>query len=102
MGDEYNNDRNKLMDYIEIELKYFNQRMARCELIYYDTNDKFTEWKKEELFHFTNELKEKIQSLTMYPLSLHTKEEKRTDGLKIYEFTYYLNGFEISRFAMLI
>ena len=102
MGDEYNNDKNKLMDYIEIELKYFNQRMARCELIYYDTNDKFIEWKKEELFHFANELKEKMQSLTMYPLSLHTKEEKRTDGLKIYEFTYYLNGFEISRFAMLI
>lgn len=102
MGDEYNNDKNKLMDYIEIELKYFNQRMARCELIYYDTNDKFTEWKKEELFHFANELKEKMQSLTMYPLSLHTKEEKRTDGLKIYEFIYYLNGFEISRFAMLI
>lgn len=102
MGDEYNNDKNKLMDYIEIELKYFNQRMARCELIYYDTNDKFTEWKKEELFHFANELKEKMQSLTMYSLSLHTKEEKRTDGLKIYEFTYYLNGFEISRFAMLI
>ena len=102
MGDEYNNDKNKLMDYIEIELKYFNQRMARCELIYYDTNDKFTEWKKEELFHFANELKEKMQSLTMYPLSLHTKEEKRTDGLKIYEFTYYLNVFEISIFAMLI
>lgn len=102
MGDEYNNDKNKLMDYIEIELKYFNQRMARCELIYYDTNDKFTEWKKEELFHFANELKEKMQSLTIYPLSLHTKEEKRIDGLKIYEFTYYLNGFEISRFAMLI
>lgn len=102
MGDEYNNDKNKLMDYIEIELKYFNQRMARCELIYYDINDKFTEWKKEELFHFANELKEKMQSLTMYPLSLHTKEEKRIDGLKIYEFTYYLNGFEISRFAMLI
>ena len=59
MGDEYNNDKNKLMDYIEIELKYFNQRMARCELIYYDTNDKFTEWKKEELFHFANELKVK-------------------------------------------
>lgn len=102
MGDEYNNDKNKLMDYIEIELKYFNQRMARCELIYYDINGKFTEWKKEELFHFANELKEKMQSLTMYPLSLHTKEEKRIDGLKIYEFTYYLNGFEISRFAMLI
>lgn len=102
MGDEYNNDRNKLMNYIDIELKYFNQRMTRCELIYYDINDKLKEWKKEELFHFANELKEKMQSLTMYPLSLHTKEEKRTDGLTIYEFTYYLNGFEISRFAMLI
>lgn len=101
MGDEYNNDRNKLMDYIEIELKYFNQRMARCELIYYDTN-KFAEWKKEEFFHFANELKEKMQSLTIYPLSMHTKEEKRMDELKIYEFTYYLNGYEISRFAMLI
>lgn len=102
MGDEYNSDRNKLMDYIGIELEYFNQRMARCELIYYDTNNKFTEWKKEELFHFANELKEKMQSLTMYPLNMYTKEEKRTDELKIYEFTYYLNGFEISRFAMLI
>ena len=101
MGDEYNNDRNKLMNYIEIELKYFNQRMTRSELIYCNTN-KFTEWKKEELFHFANELKEKMQSLTIYPLSLHTKEEKRADELKIYEFTYYLNGFEISRFAMLI
>lgn len=105
MGDEYNNDRNKLMDFVDIEIKYFNERIlrfeSRCELICYDTN-KFTEWKKEELFHFTNELKEKMQSLTIYPLSMHTKEEKRMDELKIYEFTYYLNGFEISRFAMLI
>lgn len=97
MGDEYNNDRNKLMDYIAIELKYFNQRMTRYESIYYDT-----EWKKEELFHFANELKEKMQSLTMYPLNMHVKEEKRIDELKVYEFTYYLDGFEISRFAMLI
>lgn len=105
MGDEYNNDKNKLMDFVDIEIKYFNERIlrfeSRCELICYDTN-KFTEWKKEELFHFANELKEKMQSLTIYPLSMHTKEEKRMDELKIYEFTYYLNGFEISRFAMLI
>ena len=105
MGDEYNNDRNKLMDFVDIEIKYFNERIlrfeSRCELICYDTN-KFTEWKKEELFHFANELKEKMQSLTIYPLSMHTKEEKRMDELKIYEFTYYLNSFEISRFAMLI
>ncbi len=105
MGDEYNNDRNKLMNFVDIEIKYFNERIlrfeSRCELICYDTN-KFTEWKKEELFHFANELKEKMQSLTIYPLSMHTKEEKRMDELKIYEFTYYLNGFEISRFAMLI
>ena len=105
MGDEYNNDRNKLMDFVDIEIKYFNERIlrfeSRCELICYDTN-KFTEWKKEELFHFANELKEKMQSLTIYPLSMYTKEEKRMDELKIYEFTYYLNGYEISRFAMLI
>ena len=104
MGDEYNNDKNKLMDYIEIELKYFNQRMARCELIYYDTNDKFTEWKKEELFHFANELKEKMQSLTMYPLSLHTKEEKnrRTKGdYRSYNFCgdYCIAGFAITYFC---
>lgn len=105
MGDEYNNDKNKLMDFVDIEIKYFNERIlrfeSRCELICYDTN-KFTEWKKEELFHFANELKEKMQSLTIYPLSMHTKEEKRMDELKVYEFTYYLNGYEISRFAMLI
>lgn len=105
MGDEYNNDRNKLMDFVDIEIKYFNERILRCESrwesICYDTN-KFTEWKKEELFHFANELKEKMQSLTMYSLNMYTKEEKRNDELKIYEFTYYLNGFEISRFAMLI
>ena len=105
MGDEYNNDRNKLMNFVDIEIKYFNERIlrfeSRCELICYDTN-KFTEWKKEELFHFANELKEKMQSLTIYPLNMYTKEEKRNDELKIYEFTYYLNGYEISRFAMLI
>ena len=101
MRDEYNNDRNKLMDFVDIEIKYFNERILRCELICYDTN-KFKEWKKEELFHFANELKEKMQSLTIYPLNMYTKEEKRNDELKIYEFIYYLNGFEISRFAMLI
>ena len=105
MGDEYNNDRNKLMDFVDIEIKHFNERILRyelrCESICYDTN-KLTEWKKEELFHFANELKEKMQSLTIYSLNMYTKEEKRNDELKIYEFTYYLNGFEISRFAMLI
>jgi hypothetical protein len=105
MGDEYNNDRNKLMDFVDIEIKHFNERIlryeSRCESIYYDTN-KLTEWKKEELFHFANELKEKMQSLTIYSLNMYTKEEKRNDELKIYEFTYYLNGYEISRFAMLI
>lgn len=103
MGDEYNNDRNKLMDFVNIEIKYFNERISRYESIYFDVfYDKLKEWKKEELFHFTNELKEKMQSLTIYPLNMHTKEDKRTDELKVYEFTYYLNGYEISRFAMLI
>ena len=103
MGDEYNNDRNKLMDFVDIEIKYFNERILRYESIYFDVfYDKFKEWKKEELFHFANELKEKMQSLTIYPLNMYTKEEKRNDELKIYEFTYYLNGYEISRFAMLI
>ena len=103
MGDEYNNDRNKLMDFVDIEIKYFNERISRYESIYFDAfYDKLKEWKKEELFHFANELKEKMQSLTIYPLNMHTKEDKRTDELKVYEFTYYLNGYEISRFAMLI
>lgn len=103
MGDEYNNDRNKLMDFVDIEIKYFNERISRYESIYFDVfYDKLKEWKKEELFHFANELKEKMQSLTIYPLNMHTKEDKRTDELKVYEFTYYLNGYEISRFAMLI
>lgn len=103
MGDEYNNDRNKLMDFVDIEIKYFNERILRYESIYFDIfYDKLKEWKKEELFHFANELKEKMQSLTIYPLNMHTKEDKRTDELKVYEFTYYLNGYEISRFAMLI
>lgn len=103
MGDEYNNDRNKLMDFVDIEIKYFNERISRYESIYFDIfYDKLKEWKKEELFHFANELKEKMQSLTIYPLNMHTKEDKRTDELKVYEFTYYLNGYEISRFAMLI
>lgn len=103
MGDEYNNDRNKLMDFVDIEIKYFNERISRYESIYFDVfYDKLKEWKKEELFHFANELKEKMQSLTTYPLNMHTKEDKRTDELKVYEFTYYLNGYEISRFAMLI
>ena len=103
MGDEYNNDRNKLMDFVDIEIKYFNERILRYESIYFDVfYDKLTEWKKEELFHFANELKEKMQSLTIYSLNMYTKEEKRNDELKIYEFTYYLNGYEISRFAMLI
>lgn len=103
MGDEYNNDRNKLMDFVDIEIKYFNERISRYESIYFDVfYDKLKEWKKEELFHFANELKEKMQSLTVYPLNMHTKEDKRTDELKVYEFTYYLNGYEISRFAMLI
>ena len=103
MGDEYNNDRNKLMDFVDIEIKYFNERILRYESIYFDVfYDKLKEWKKEELFHFANELKEKMQSLTIYSLNMYTKEEKRNDELKIYEFTYYLNGYEISRFAMLI
>lgn len=103
MGDEYNNDRNKLMDFVDIEIKFFNERISRYESIYFDVfYDKLKEWKKEELFHFANELKEKMQSLTIYPLNMHTKEDKRTDELKVYEFTYYLNGYEISRFAMLI
>lgn len=103
MGDEYNNDRNKLMDFVDIEIKYFNERISRYESIYFDVfYDKLKEWKKEELFHFANELKEKMQSLTIYPLNMHTKEDKKTDELKVYEFTYYLNGYEISRFAMLI
>ena len=103
MGDEYNNDRNKLMDFVDIEIKYFNERILRYESIYFDVfYDKLTEWKKEELFHFANEIKEKMQSLTIYSLNMYTKEEKRNDELKIYEFTYYLNGYEISRFAMLI
>ena len=104
MGDEYNNDRNKLMDFVDIEIKYFNERILRYdESIYFDVSyDKLKEWKKEELFHFANELKEKMQGLTMYPLNMYTKEEERNDELKIYEFTYYLNGYEISRFAMLI
>ena len=103
MGDEYNNDRNKLMDFVDIEIKYFNERISRYESIYFDVfYDKLKEWKKEELFHFANELKEKMQSLTIYPLNMHTKEDKRTDELKVYEFTYYLNGYELSRFAILI
>ena len=63
MGDEYNNDRNKLMDFVDIEIKYFNERISRYESIYFDIfYDKLKEWKKEELFHFANELKEKIAS----------------------------------------
>ena len=33
MGDEYNNDRNKLMDFVNIEIKYFNERILRYESI---------------------------------------------------------------------
>lgn len=81
MLEKLNNDRNLLLKVIEIEQKYFNERIKR-------TKDKFNiigyrididRWTEDEFMIFMDELVEILQELTNFQIYKEIKTEEFED-----------------------
>lgn len=110
LWERWNDDRNRLLNVKEAEIKSFNERIERTKLNLHPGIN-IQDWTEKEFNEFTKELSRTLQSLTPFLIETKVKTEYIGRNLDMYghggekeyrfcECKIYLNGEYLSAFGM--